>query len=182
MFEDVDGPEKKTLLRLLIIVGIGLPILIEVVTFGSMLGHHLTGDTGGEAVTETPTAESAGAGVGDPILESSAVSARIEAASVVTADEGWRFTLTVNVTNTGSDTAAVRLDSVTTRSGETIKGAASTGRLSVEQTDDVTQSWLLPPGERPDTVSVTVFRYPAGESIQSTQYTVALGDIPVSNR
>lgn len=182
MFEDVGGPEQKTLLRLLIIVGIGLPILIEVVTFGSMMGHHLMGDTGVEAVPETPTAAEAGAGVGDPILESSAVSARIGAASVVTADEGWRFTLAVNVTNTGSDPAAVRLDSVTTRSGETVSDTASTGQLPVEGTDDVTQSWLLPPGKRPDTVSVTVFVYPDGESVQSTQYTVALGDVPVSNR
>lgn len=182
MFDDVDGPEQKTLLRLLIIVGIGLPILIEVVTFGSMMGHHLVGDTGGEAVPETPTAGQAGASVGDPILESSEVSARIEAASVVTADEGWRFTLTVNVTNTGPDPAAVRFDSVTTRSGETIAGAASTGQLPAEETDDVTKSWLLPPGERPATVSVTVLQYPDGESAQSTQYTVALGDIPVSNR
>lgn len=182
MFDDVDGPEQKTLLRLLIIVGIGLPILIEVVTFGSMMGHHLVGDTGEEAVPETPTAEQAGASVGDPILESSEVSARIEAASVVTADEGWRFTLTVNVTNTGPDPAAVRFDSVTTRSGETIAGAASTGQLPAEETDDVTKSWLLPPGERPATVSVTVLQYPDGESAQSTQYTVALGDIPVSNR
>ncbi|EMA10360.1 hypothetical protein SAMN05443574_10977 [Haloarcula vallismortis] len=182
MFEDVDGPEQKTLLRLLIIAGIGIPILIEVVTFGSMMGHHLMGDTGDEAVPETPTAAEAGAGVGDPILESAAVSARIDAGSVVTADEGWRFTLTVNVTNTGSDPAAVRLDSVTTRNGETIEGAATTGQLSVEETDDVTKSWLLPPGERPDTVSVTVLTYPDGGSVQSTQYTVALGDIPVSNR
>ena len=182
MFEDVDGPEQKTLLRLLIIVGIGLPILIEVVTFGSMMGHHLTGDAGSEAVAETPTPEQAGAGVGDPILESSAVSARIEAASVVTADDGWRFTLTVNVTNSGADTAAVRLDNVTARNGETIDGTASTGRLPAGQTDAVTQSWLLPPGERPDTVSVTVFVYPDEGATQSTQYTVALGDIPVSNR
>ena len=182
MFEDVDGPEQKTLLRLLIIVGIGLPILIEVVTFGSMMGHHLTGDAGSEAVAETPTPEQAGAGVGDPIIEPSAVSARIESASVVTADEGWRFTIAVNVTNTGSDTASVRLDSVTTRGGETIDGAASTGQLSAGQTGDVAKSWLLPPGERPDTVSVTVSVYPDGAATQSTQYTVALGDIPVSNR
>jgi len=182
MFDDVDGPEQKTLLRLLIIVGIGLPILIEVVTFGSMMGHHLIGDTRGEAVPETPTAEQAGAGVGDPILESAAVSARIEAASVVTADEGWRFSLTVNVTNTGSDPAAVRLDSVTTRNGETVEGAGSTGKLTADQSADVTKSWLLPPGERPDTVSVTMFQYPDGESAQSTQYTVEIGDIPVSNR
>ncbi|KAA9397931.1 hypothetical protein Har1130_06370 [Haloarcula sp. CBA1130] len=182
MFDDVDGPEQKTLLRLLIIAGIGIPILIEVVTFGSMMGHHLIGDAGDEAVPETPTAESAGVGVGDPILDSSAVAARIDSASVVTADEGWRFTLAVNVTNTGSDPAAVRLDSVTTRSGETVAEAASTGKLPAGQADDVTKSWLLPPGERPDTVSVTVFVYPDESETQSTQYTVALGDIPVSNR
>ena len=182
MFEDVDGPEQKTLLRLLIIVGIGLPILIEVVTFGSMMGHHLTGGAGGEPVAETPTAEPAGAGVGDPVLESSAVSARIEAASVVTTDEGWRFTLEVNVTNTASETAAVRLDSVTTRNGETIEGAASTGKLTTDQSAGVAKSWLLPSGERPDTVSVTVSLYPDGSGTQSTQYTVALDDIPVSNR
>lgn len=182
MFDDVDGPEQKTLIRVLIIVGIGLPILIEIATFGSLLGHHLTGDAGGETAAGTPTAEPTGAGVGDPILEESAVTARIASASVVTADDGWRFTLTVNVTNTASDTAAVRLDSVTTRNGQTRTDGASTERLATNQTGAVTKSWLLPPGERPDTVTMTLLVYPDEGTAQSTQYTVALGDIPVSNR
>ncbi|MFB6222952.1 MAG: CARDB domain-containing protein [Haloarcula sp.] len=181
MFEDVDGPEQKTLLRLLIIVGIGLPILIEVATFGSMLGHQLSGDAGGETAAGTPTAEPSGASVGDTILDGSDLTVKIERTTVVTADDGWRFTLTVNVTNTGNRTATARLDSVTTQSGTTVEGSAATGHLSPGETGTVTKSWLLPPGERPATVSVTVLWNPGTGSPESSHYTVELGDIPVSN-
>lgn len=182
MFEDVDGPKQKTLIRLLILIGIGLPILIEVATFGSLLSHHFVGGAGDGGAAATPTPEIEGAGVGDEILAETNQTERIERASVVTADDGWRFTLTVNVTNTGRTPTEVRLGAVTTRGGATVDGSATTGRVSPGSSVSVTGGWLLPAGERPDTVAVTVVSYPSDGTATIEQYTVRLGDIPVSNR
>jgi len=184
MFEDVDGPEQKTLIRLLIVIGIGLPILIEVATFGSMLGHHVAGDGGGggDAAPGTPTAVETGVVTGDEILDEPNLSARIESASVVTENDGWRFTVTVNATNTGQTPAAVRLGGVTSRSGTTVDGAATTDRIQPGESASVTESWLLPPGERPGRLAVTTVRYPADGTPETESHTVTLGDIPVSNR
>ncbi|WP_423998777.1 hypothetical protein ACOZ4I_09220 [Haloarcula salina] len=183
MFEDVDGPEQKTLIRLLIVIGIGLPILIEVATFGSMLGHHVVGDGGGgDAAPETPTAAETGVVTGDEILDETNLSARIESASVVTENDGWRVTVTVNATNTGQTPAAVRLGAVTSRSGTTVDGAATTDRIRPGESATVTESWLLPPGERPGRLAVTTLRYPPDGTPTTESHTVTLGDIPVSNR
>lgn len=183
MFDDVPGPDQTTLIRVLIVVGIGLPILIEVATFGGMLSHYLAG--GGDAGTAsatTPTAEMEGADTGDEILTETDFEATISRATVLTTDDGWQFLLTLNVTNGGDRPGAVEIGAVTARNGATVAGSGTTGQLAPGETGRVTGSWMLPSGERPDAVSMTVVTEVAGGEANSTEYTVELGDIPVSNQ
>lgn len=179
MFDDVTGPEQSTLIRVLIVVGIGLPIIIEVATFGGMLSHQLAGGgDDGTAAASTPTPEVEGANVGDEILEAADPTAHVDRASVFTTDDGWQFLLGVNVTNAGQDPVTVTLGTVTARNGATVEGTGTTGTLAPGETGRATGSWLLPAGERPASVVVTVVT----EGGASAQYTVKLGDIPVSNQ
>ena len=48
MLEDVDPPEVS-MVRVLLVLAIGLPIAIEVVTFGGLISHYVGG---GEANSE----------------------------------------------------------------------------------------------------------------------------------
>lgn len=184
MFEDVDGPEQTTLIRALIVVGIGLPIIIEVATFGGILSHHITGspsDGAAPAPTETPTETFDGAAVGDEILRETSLTATITRGSVVTTDEGWQFLLTINATNADAVPRELTVGTVTTRSGSEVEGAGTTGTIEPGDSATVTGSWLLPKGQRPDSVTVTVVTSPKKETETDETYTVSLGAIPVSN-
>jgi len=64
MSED-DGIDRRTLVRLLIVVTIGVPILVEATTFLGLVSHSL-GDEGGD--TSSPTPPQDATGVGDDLL------------------------------------------------------------------------------------------------------------------
>lgn len=171
MFDDIDEPTGKRWIKLLVAVGIGIPILIEVVTFGSMVTHSVGPATGGAPATATDAP--AGAVEGDAILPSTPPAERITAASVVTRNDGWQFRLTVAVNNTGTDDYALSLGPVTTRAGDTVTGRVSTGQLAPGEHRTVSGAWLLPKGQRPETIQVTT----AGNGSR----TVRFGDVPVTS-
>jgi len=172
MIDDVDEPAGKQWIKILVAVGIGIPILIEVVTFGSLLTHSMGPQTSGTptAATDTPMS---GAVEGDTILPETTPDERITDARVVTRNDGWEFRLTVAVNNTGADGYVLSIDQVTTRAGAVVTGRVSTGRLAAGENQTVTGTWLLPKGQRPDSIQVTV-----GENETRT---VRLGDIPVTS-
>jgi len=170
MIEDIEEPSGKQWIRLLVIVGIGIPILIEVITFAGMLSHPAGSATSGATTTDVP----AGAVEGDEILSSTEPVERIDSATVVARNDGWQFQLTIAVNNTGSSAQELRIGPVTTRAGRTVEGSVTTGSVQPGETQTVAGSWLLPKGQRPDALEVTV----VGEE---TTRTVELGDIPVSN-
>lgn len=175
MLDDVEGPEQTTLVRVLIVLAIGIPVLIEVVTFGGLVGHYVAGG-GGDGAAATPTRTAEGAGEGDEILPGTEATERLAEASVVTGDDGWRVRLTVAVSEVPGP-YELRLGAVTTREGRTVAGdGATTGELAAGESGSVTGTWLLPQGQRPRSVTVTVVA-----DGDSEPYTVELGDVPVSN-
>ncbi len=181
MLDDLEGPPQVTMVRVLIVLAIAIPILIEVVTFGGLIGHYLGGGDDPAAATETPTPEREGAGVGATILNETAATERIDSASLITGEDSWQFILTVGVDGPG-EPYELRLNSVTTREGTTVEGSgATTGRLAADQSGTVTGTWLLPPGEHPETLAVTVVTTPDGGTEQAREYTVTVGNVPVSS-
>jgi len=175
MLEDVDPPEVS-MVRVLILLAIGIPIAIEVATFGGLIGHYLGGGGGGPAAAPTPTLEG-GATVGDEILTETAAAERIDVATLSEADNATRFVLTVTVTNSPGD-YELRFGAVTTRAGRTVEGAgATTGTLAAGERGLVTGAWQLPDGDRPDTLVVTVVSAPGNDTPTPRAYTVEFGEL-----
>jgi hypothetical protein len=170
MIEDIEQPSGKQWIRLLVIVGIGIPILIEVVTFAGMVSHPAGSGTSGATATDAPT----GAVEGDEILPSTESIERIDSAAVVARNDGWQFRLTVSVNNSAPSAQELRFGPVTTRAGRTVEGSVTTGTVRPGETQTVAGSWLLPKGQRPASIEVTVVD-------EETAHTVELGDVPVSN-
>jgi len=176
MLEDVDPPEVS-MVRVLIVLAIAIPIAIEVVTFGGLIGHYLGGGGPGPAATPTSTAEAGGPTVGDEILTTTAATERLDAATLTETDNGTRFVLTVTVTDPPGD-YELRLGAVTTRAGRTVEGSgATTGRLDAGEDGLVTGTWELPDGDRPDTLTVTVVSAPGNDTPTPHEYTVELGEL-----
>jgi hypothetical protein len=168
-----ESPDRSRMVRILLVAAIVIPICIEIVTFGGLIGHYIGGGSGETGTpTETPTAEIDGAVAGDVILSETPPTERIDRATVITGDDTWQFRMTVTVANV-SQPYELRLGNVTTRSGTGVAGhGATTGVIEPGTAESVTGVWLLAPGERPDSLTVLT---------NETTHSVSLGSIPLSN-
>lgn len=177
--EGAGAVRRRWLLRLLVGLGIGLPVLIEARTFIGLVRVHLLGqepDGGNTAGTPTPTAEPS-VGVGDELLEGTEPTETVREARVKVLDSGWRFELSVAVENTTDVPYELRLGDVRTEAGETVDGDASTGQIPPGESAVVEEAWLLTSGSRPETLEVTALSY-AEEGVDLTEGTVRLGRVP----
>jgi hypothetical protein len=154
---DVEGLDRRTLIRLLVGLGIGLPIAIEAATFLGLLSQEFggggEGESGTEAGTTTPTRRAVG--VGDELLPETQPVERVTDMTLRSTDGGWRFAMTVEVRNDLDTAYEFRLGSVATGGGRTVAGGASTGTMAAGETATITGRWDLPEGEAPERVGVS---------------------------
>lgn len=177
------GLSKRTLIRLLVGFGIGIPILIEGITFLGLLDQQFGGDGEGDAdteatATETPTP---GVSVGDDLLPETDRSETL--ASAVLREVGgdrWPLTLTVKVTNSGDTDYEFQLLSLHLDDGRTVSGRTSTDRLAPGERRAITGEWAIPAGSTPRAVEVVALVYPGDDgAVETIERRVELKNIPV---
>lgn len=174
---DDSGLSRRTLIRLLIGLGIGIPILVEGLTLLGLVEQALLGDDEDEA--DEGTATPSAVHVGDEILPETPQREVLSAATIRAAEDGWRFTVTVEVDNDAEVPYELRLGTVTTSAGTEVRGGGSTGRIAPGDSGTAAAFWLLPEGETPATVEATAITTPEGESPETTRSVIELGQIPV---
>jgi hypothetical protein len=159
-----DGPDggvsRRTLVKLLVGLGVGIPVVVELATFLGLVGGQLLGGSDGEPV-----------GVGDELLPATPHSETVVDA-LYDAGTG-RFTLTVEVSNGTEAAYDLRLGTVTTAAGERVDGGGSV-TVPPGQTATLTGAWALPATDRPRRLAVTA-RTPDG----TVERTVEFGTLPV---
>jgi hypothetical protein len=179
------GLSKRTLIRLLVGFGIGLPILIEALTFLGLLQQQFGGDGGDGAATPTDSATEtetpAGVRVGDDLLPETDRSERLVTAVLrESGGDTWPLSLTVEVTNDGDTDYEFQLLAVGLADGRTVSGRTSTDRLVPGESRTVTGEWALPAGSTPQWVEAVALIYPDGEeSVETVERRVDLAKIPV---
>jgi len=147
--------ERRNLVRLLIVLAIGIPILIEVATFGGLFGDRVIGDGGAtETPTPEPTPSADAVGVGDELLPTTAQADTVTGAEVRTVDGERTFLLTVAIENTDESSYELRLDALTTDAGTTVTGGGRSEQIPPGGNTTVRGAWTLPRGESPRTVIV----------------------------
>ena len=155
--------ERRTLIRLLVGLGIGLPIAIELATFGGLFQSRVVnsgdGENGGDG-PGTPTAGGAetppddAVGVGDELLPATEQADTVTGAEVRNEDGGRVFVMTVAVENDTGQGYELRLDALSTRSGTTVTGGGRSEQIEPGGSATVTGRWELPAGERPGSIIV----------------------------
>lgn len=172
---DDGSVRRRWVIRLLVGLGIGIPILIEARTFLGLLGSYLLGeddDTG--TATPTPTART-GIGVGDELLAETAPTETVRTSQIRVRESDWQFEMTVEVENTAGSPYELRLGNVHTTGGETVAGGASTGRIPPGETAFVNGTWVLPTDQRPETLTVTALTF--ADDVRVTSREVRLAGI-----
>jgi hypothetical protein len=184
---DDGGLSKRTLIRLLVGFGIGIPILIEALTFLGLLRQQLGGGDGDGAdgtATETTASgtDTGGVSVGDDLLPATDRPERLVSA-VLRQESGsdrWPLSLTVEVTNDGPTDYEFQLLAVHLADGETVGGRVSTDRLAPDESRTITGEWSIPTGSTPQAVEVVALIYPDGEGpVETVERRVELAKIPV---
>ncbi|WP_435185293.1 hypothetical protein [Halobellus sp. EA9] len=180
---DDDEVSRRWLIRILVGLGIGIPIAIEATTFIGLIRERLFGGDGSEseATATTTTSPPQGVGIGDELLPETAPTETVTDAVVrIGSDGSWTFEMTVDVENTAEAPYELRLSTVTTDSGTTVENRASTGRIPAGESRSLTNTWALPTGESPETVVATAVTYrESGASV--AEETVRLRSVSVQS-
>ena len=170
--------ERRTLVRLLVGLGIGVPVLVEVATFLGLFERRLLDGDGEGGPTATPRPDRVG--VGDELLPDTPPADVVTAARVRTGDGGWSFELEVAVENTGDVPYELRLGDVTTTAGRTVAGGGSTSRLAPGASGEAFGQWTLPEGATPDRVEAVGIAFPPSGDPTTVRRSVPLAKVPVS--
>jgi hypothetical protein len=159
------GISKRTLIRLLVGFGIGIPLLVEGFTFLGLLEQQFGGDgeDAEDTATTTDTAES-GVAVGDDLLpETDRSETLVSAALREAGGDRWPLSLTVEVQNSGDTDYEFQILTLHLDDGRTVGGRSSTDRLAPGERRVITAEWSIPAGSTPRAVDVVALVYPADE-------------------
>lgn len=177
--------ERRTMIRLLVGFGIGIPILIELATFFGLIERQFRSpigpgsNNGDSSSPSSPTADRVG--IGDELFPSTDPEEILKTATLHVTSGPWELTLGVEVTNTSDSPYEFQLGTVTLTDGRQIPGAATTDRIPPGEIRSVEATWSLPEGTTPDRVTATGILYPPDAPPNETQATVPLAKIPATN-
>lgn len=172
--------KRRTLIRLLVGLGIGIPLLVEGITFFGLLEAQLLGGDDGGDVTATPawTPEEGAVSTGEELLAETVQTEQLTTASLVVEDETRVLTLTARVDNPTNATYEFQFGAVTTGGDETIDGGDTTGTVPPGESGLVTAQWRLSGDQYPRAVEVTAV-IEADGSTERVERTVPLARIPI---
>lgn len=176
--DDADGGlSKRTLIRLLVGFGIGVPILVEGLTFLGLL-HNQFGNGGDDESTTTTTDTGDAVGVGDDFLPETDRSETLRSA-VLREKSGnrWPLSLTVEVHNTGDTDYEFQMLTLHLDDGRTVSGRTSTDRLAPDERRTITAEWSIPAGTTPRAVDTVALVY--SEEVETIERRADLAKIPV---
>lgn len=170
--DDEDGLSRRTLVRLLVGTAIGIPVLVETLTFLGLVGSKFGEET--PTATDTASADGNVVGVGDELLPETAPTDTVAEAYVT--EDDWTFTIVVDVENGSDRTYELRLGAVTTESGRRVDGGGG-DPVPPGESGVVTGRWELPEGSSPDVVDVVATARDG--TVTRTERSVGLAKVPV---
>ncbi|WP_439027722.1 CARDB domain-containing protein [Haloarchaeobius sp. DT45] len=164
--------ERRTIIRLLIVVGIGIPLIIEGATFFGLVSNQLFGG-------EQPGDHREPVGIGDEVVPATEQTERLTDAHFETVDGERRLVVEVTVRNTGNDAYEFRLDAVTLADGTRLTTNATSGELARGETTTVSASWTVAGDAQVDSVNATTV-VSSGSATITNHHSAPLA--PVSER
>lgn len=185
-----DKNSTKRLVRILVIVGIGIPVLVELLTLFNLINVQLTeGDKevtmeSGNQVAEISTFTEA-----DTIYSDSEIPVLIKEMKVKVSAQQWRLDLqlrpadTLNTYRLKNVNPFLRLDSLQLKSGAILRKEQLTGFKSSEMDEKSLFNYKtdlkLPSGDIPQVLYLTAIQPVNADSTKAVSRTVRLGNIPI---
>lgn len=174
-----EAGSRKNLIRILVIVGIGIPILVEVLTLFNLINVQFFEEEK-KMIPHSQPASVRELVNGDTLLKEAPVPVILEDMLIKVSTREWYFELALSRSEISEGKISVlKVDSLKLNSGKILGGAREWKEVGHAQK---TMGWQLPTGDIPSIVYVSTEQISAENSVQSFEQAVRLGNIPVRYR
>lgn len=174
------GISTKTLVRILIAVGIGIPILIESFTLFELFNIHIFSGEKTEQQEEIPIHRVI---EGSQILPGDLPVLTLEHARVWAEPEQWIFEMEMEMDGSPTHPFELTFNQLVTTGEKTIDEPKTIRWEGKGQDDDeYNVKWSIPPGETPLSLTVTLKSIISQDSTHEITREVKFGKIPVQYR
>ncbi len=182
--EESGKKSNRRLVRILVIVGIGIPVLVELLTLFNLVNVQLFSNEKEEVqqvetVKEVPTYVE-----GDTLFTDYATPIVIRSMEIKVNARQWRYELVLMPADTATVTGdKVRIDSLRLESGKLLSSDQSIHRQSPgEGSPGYLMEWELPSGDIPQRIYLSSTQQVAPDSTATIQKEIPLGKIPIRYR
>lgn len=178
--EESDRKSRKKLVRILIIVGIGIPVLIELMTLFNLINVQIfENDEEPNRQSWTADTEVQKFVEGDTLFADQSRPLVIDMIKARVSAQEWRFALQLTNPDTSQLNPEVRIDSLELQSGKILDIQKKYDWNADGKVSSFMDEWKLPSGDIPVILYISSEQPVSGDSIQFVQQEVRLGNIPV---
>lgn len=177
---DTSNNSTKRLVKILVIIGIGIPVLVELMTLFNLINVNLFSRESDRPTKTESTIEERTYGEGDTLLADTGTPVVIDHLMIKVDATNWMMEMTLSQPVKETEFREVFVDSLKLESGSVIRAAAEQnwqgGETGIPR---LKISRKLPNGDRPRSIYFSISQTPSGDTQQFTQYEIPLGNIPV---
>ncbi len=177
--EDSDRKSRKKLVRILIIVGIGIPVLVELMTLFNLINVQIFENDEEPNRQFQPDTEVQKFVEGDTLFADQPRPLVVDMIRAKVSAQEWRFALQLTNPDTSQSNQDVRIDSLELQSGKVLDMQKTYDWSTDEKVRSILDEWELPSGDIPVILYISSEQPVSGDSIQFIQQKVRLGNIPV---
>ncbi len=167
---------RKNLLRILVILGIGIPLLLELFTlFKLFTGEEKHGEI---KITEDVKMVTAG----DQVIPVTPPVIVLEYARILASPEEFIFEIELELEDIPGKRFVLELEDLKLKSGQTIKTTKrKTWRVSDNSKNEgeFETNWSIPPGDTPEGLKLKTVIYTDKDEKKEMEHNVIFGKIPV---
>lgn len=171
---------NKKLVRILVLIGIGIPILIEAITLFRLIGGHMDEESA-SAAPDTSAAQVVN--VGDELLPATPP-AEVIAELIVEPNPAagtWVFEMEVEVRNATGHPYTLEVSALETQDG-TRQRQQFSQRWAPGDEGELEAEWSLPEGQLPRSLTARGRLHVTADSVREATRRVELGRVPVQWR
>lgn len=181
MSEETSNSSTKRLVKILVIVGIGIPVLVELMTLFNLIDTQMFGGDEKEIQNQEQTTEVRGISQGDSLFKEHPALVVIDTLRVDVSARDWRFKLGLRaIDSIDQNTLQLQIDSLELQSDKILSAEdVSFWEIVDEVPAAVYGSWELPNGDIPTTLHISSVQAVSSDSSASIQQEVPLDKIPV---
>lgn len=180
-----DSPQSQEdstnrLVKILIAVGIGVPVLIELMTLFNLINVQIFGG-GDEEINqkEEPVSEVQRFAEGDTLFKDYTSPVLIDEMRAKVSVQQWRFALRLVTLDTWDTVHPLKIDSLQLQSGQVLDIQKTYDWEPKDTERSISDEWILPSGDIPVTLFITSEQPVSGDSSERVQQEVNLDNIPV---